>query len=281
MSKLMVVEMVCAVVFAVGFVAAGADGAGANAGPGGSASPNAAGIAVNAAEHAAQAAGGSAAVAGWTEANPFAKASTLPFQAPPFDKIKDSDYQPAIEEGIRRELIEVEAVANNPAPPTFANTIEALERRGELLTRAGSVFGNLTSANTSPTLQKIDTDTTPKIAAMGDAIYLNAKLFARVKAVYDGRDAAGLQGEAKYLTERYYRDFVRAGANLSEADKEKMRGYNKELALLANQFQNKLLAATNAAGCWSMTRRTWRGCRMRTSRMRRAQRKRRDIRGSG
>ena len=235
MSKFMVVEMVCAVAFAVGFVALGADGSGAD--------PRA-----NAAEHAAQAAGGTAEVAGWTEANPFAKASTLPFQAPPFDKIKDSDYQPAIEEGIRRELIEVEAVANNPEPPTFANTIEALERRGELLTRVGNVFGNLTSANTNPTLQKIDTDTTPKIAAMNDAIYLNPKLFARVKAVYDGREAAGLQGEAKYLTERYYRDFVRAGANLSEADKEKMRGYNKELALLANQFQNKLLAATNAAG---------------------------------
>jgi peptidyl-dipeptidase Dcp len=181
------------------------------------------------------------------EKNPFAKPSPLFFQAPPFDKIKDSDYQPAIEEGMRRELAEVEAIANGPEPPTFANTIEALERRGELLRRVQPVFSGMVSSNTNPTIQKVQSDEAPKLAAHRDAILLNAKLFARVKAVYDERAKLQLTPEAEYLVERYYRDFVRAGALLSDADKEKVRALNKEQSTLSDQFRNKVLADTNAS----------------------------------
>ena len=181
------------------------------------------------------------------EKNPFAKPSPLPFQAPPFDKIKDSDYQPAIEEGMRRELAEVEAIANSPEPPTFANTIEALERRGELLRRVQPVFSGMVSANTNPTIQKVQGEEAPKLAAHRDAIFLNARLFARVKAVYDERTKLQLTPEAEYLVERYSRDFVRAGALLSDADKEKVRALNKEQSTLSDQFRNRILADTNAS----------------------------------
>src|SRR6478672_1005041 len=159
-------------------------------------------------------------------ANPFFSESTLPFHAPPFDKIKDSDYAPAIEEGMKNQLAEIDAIANNPAAPTFANTLEAMERSGALLTRVTKVFFNLTTANTSDMLQKIKADEVPKLAAHSDSIYLNAKLFARVKALYDQRDSLKLDPESRYLVERYFKTFVRAGALLSEADKETLRGLN-------------------------------------------------------
>src|SRR5205807_9705731 len=118
-------------------------------------------------------------------ANPFFTESALPFHAPPFDKIKDSDYQPAIEEGMKDQLAEVDRIANNTAPPTFANTLEAMERSGALLTRVSKVFFNLTTANTNDTLQKIKADEAPKLAAHSDEIFLNSKLFARAKSLYD------------------------------------------------------------------------------------------------
>ena len=152
--------------------------------------------------------------------NPFFSESTLPYHAPPFDKIKDSDYAPAIEEGMKNQLAEIEVIANSTEAPTFANTFEAMERSGALLTRVTKVFFNLTAANTSETLQKIKSDEAPKLAAHSDAIFLNAKLFARVKSLYDKRDALKLDPESRYLVERYYKTFVRAGALLSEADKE-------------------------------------------------------------
>jgi peptidyl-dipeptidase Dcp len=183
---------------------------------------------------------------GWDESNPFAKVSPLPFEAPPFDKIKDSDYQPAIEEGMRRELVDVEAIANNAEPATFANTIEALERRGELLRRVQPVFSSMVAGNKNPTIQKVQSEEAPRLAAQRDAIFLNAKLFARVKAVYDERTKLQLAPDAEYLVERYYRDFIRAGAQLSEADKEKVRALNKEQSQLSDQFRNKVLAGTNA-----------------------------------
>jgi peptidyl-dipeptidase Dcp len=179
--------------------------------------------------------------------NPFAQPSTLPFYAPPFDKIKDNDFQPAIEEGMRRELAEVELIANNAGAPTFANSIEAMERRGEMLTRVQLVFSGMTGSNTNPTLQKVQTLEAPKLAAHRDAIYLNPKLFARVKAVYDQRNTLHLAPDAEYLIERYYRDFVRAGALLSDADKNTLRGLNKELSQLITEFRNKVLADTNAS----------------------------------
>lgn len=179
--------------------------------------------------------------------NPFFDESTLPFHAPPFDKIKDSDYQPAIEEGMRRHLAEVEAIANSAEPPTFANTIEAMERAGALLTRVTHVFFGLTQADTNPTLQKVEADETPRLAEHQDRIYMNPRLFARVKSIYDRRDSLGLDAEARYLVERYYKNFVRAGALLSEPDKTKLRALNQEEAKLTTDFRNKVLADTNAS----------------------------------
>ena len=178
-------------------------------------------------------------------ANPFFSESTLPFHAPPFDKIKDSDYAPAIEEGMKDQLVEIEKIANDSTPPTFANTFEAIERSGALLTRVTKVFFNLTQSNTNDTLQKIKSDEAPKLAAHSDAIFLNAKLFARVKALYDSRDSLKLDREARYLVERYYKTFVRAGALLSEADKETLRGLNQEEAKLTTKFEDDVLAETN------------------------------------
>jgi peptidyl-dipeptidase Dcp len=179
------------------------------------------------------------------ESNPFFRASTLLYQAPPFDRIKESDYTPALEEGMKRQLAEIEAIANNPEPPTFANTLEAMERSGELLTRAAKVFFNLAQSNTSETMQKIKAEEAPKLAAHQDAIYLNAKLFARVKALYDKREALHLDPESRYLVERYQLNFVRAGAQLSEADKTTLRALNQEEAKLTTQFTDKVLADTN------------------------------------
>ena len=178
-------------------------------------------------------------------ANPFFEESNLPFHAPPFDKIKDSDYTPAIEAGMKGQLAEIEAIANNSQPPTFANTLEAMERSGGLLTRVTKVFFNLSQSNTNDTIQKIKSEEAPKLAAHSDAIYLNAKLFTRVKAIYGRRDTLKLDRESRFLSERYYKAFVRAGANLSEADKVTLRGLNQEEAKLTTQFEEDALAETN------------------------------------
>lgn len=175
--------------------------------------------------------------------NPFFYQSRLPYQAPPFDRIKESDYAPAIEEGIKQKLAEVEKIANNPAKADFDNTLVALEKTGALLTRVMSVFGAMTSANTSDALQKLDEEVSPKLAAMDDAIMLNSKLFARIKAVYEQRDALKLDAESRRLLEVAYQSFELAGANLSDADKTKLKALNQEAATLSTQFTNKLLAA--------------------------------------
>jgi peptidyl-dipeptidase Dcp len=181
------------------------------------------------------------------ESNPFFTASTLQYEAPPFDKIKDSDYKPAIEEGMKRELAEYQQVADNPDAPTFANTIEAMERTGALLTRVAKVFFNLTQSNTNDTMQQIEAEEAPKLAAHQDEIYLNPKLYARVKALYDKRDSLGLDAESKYLVERYYRNFVRAGAQLSDTDKTKLRALNQEESNLTTQFRKNVLGDTDAS----------------------------------
>jgi peptidyl-dipeptidase Dcp len=179
--------------------------------------------------------------------NPFYAPSTLPFHAPPFDKIKDSDYQPAIEAGMAAQLREIEAIANNPAAPTFDNTFVAMERSGQLLGRVMRVFGGVTSANTDPTLQKVQEQEAPKLAAHEDAIHLNGKLFARVKTVYDERATLHLGPEQLRLVEIDYRRFVLAGAELSDADKAKLKNLNEEESTLSTAFVSKLLAATKAA----------------------------------
>ena len=178
--------------------------------------------------------------------NPFESPSTLPFQAPDFSNIRDSDYQPALEEGMQRQLAEIDAIANNPEPPTFENTIAAMETSGQMLNRAAKVFFGLAQANTNDTLQKIKAEEAPKLAAHHDAIYLNAKLFARVQALYDKRDTLGLGPEESTLLEVYHHGFVSSGALLSEAGKEKLREINKQLSVLETDYDAKLLAGTKA-----------------------------------
>ena len=181
------------------------------------------------------------------QTNPFSSPSPLLFQAPQFDKITDADFQPAIEEGMKQHLAEIEAIANSSDAPTFANTVEAMERSGAMLTRVQRVFGGLTQSNTNPTLQKIQSEEAPKLSGHRDAIYLNPKLFARVKAIYDQRASLKLDPESNRLVERYYRDFVRSGALLSEADKTTLRALNKESSQLTTDFRKRVLAATNDA----------------------------------
>lgn len=176
--------------------------------------------------------------------NPFFKASTLPFQAPPFDKITESDYQPAIEEGMRQQLAEIEKIANNSAPPTFENTYVAIEKSGVLLNRAMQAFNAVTGANTSDLLQKVQEEEAPKQAAHQDAITLNAKLFQRIETVYKQRESLKLDPESLHLVEVTYQNFVHGGARLSDIDKAKLKELNKEESTLSTQFSNKLLAAT-------------------------------------
>jgi peptidyl-dipeptidase Dcp len=178
--------------------------------------------------------------------NPFAAPSTLPFHAPPFDKIKDSDYQPAFEQGMKQQLAEIQQIADNSAAPTFENTIVAMEKSGRMLDRVSETFFNVVQANTNPTLDKIQTAEAPKLAAHQDAIYLNPKLFTRVKAVYEQRDKLHLDPESQQLLKIYYMQFVHAGANLSDADKARLREINKQDATLETAFQQKLVAATKA-----------------------------------
>ncbi len=180
----------------------------------------------------------------FTDSNPFAKESTLLYQAPQFDKIHDDDYQPAIEEGMRVRLTEIDKIASNSAPPTFDNTIVAMEKSGILLDRVSNVFDAMISANSNEYLRKVASEESPKLAANKDAIFLNEKLFKRVKSIYDQRDSLGLTPEQNYLVDRYYLDFTRAGALLSEPDKDRLRAINQELAKLRTDFYIKLLAGT-------------------------------------
>jgi peptidyl-dipeptidase Dcp len=188
-----------------------------------------------------------AADAAFGPSNPFYAPSTLPFQAPPFDKIKNSDYQPAIEAGMARQLQEVRAIADNPASPTFENTIVAMEKSGQLLNRVGAVFNGVTGANLNDELQKVQDIEAPKFAAHQDAIYLDAKLFQRVAAIYKQRASLKLDAEALRLVEYDYEQFVHAGANLADADKTELKKLNEEESTLANAFVTKLLAATKNA----------------------------------
>jgi peptidyl-dipeptidase Dcp len=176
--------------------------------------------------------------------NPFYAPSTLPFHAPPFDRIKDEDYQPAIEAGMAEELSEIQAIADNPAGPTFENVLVAMEKTGQLLHRAMTAFFAVVEANTNPALQKVRTAEAPKLAAHHDAIYLNAKLFGRVAAVYKQRESLNLDPESRRLLDVTYDRFVRSGANLSDADKTELKRLNEEISTLSTAFSTKLLAAT-------------------------------------
>ncbi|MBS0475164.1 MAG: dipeptidyl carboxypeptidase II, partial [Proteobacteria bacterium] len=177
----------------------------------------------------------------------FNDASPLPFHAPDFSKIKDTDYQPAILAGIAQQQAEIDAIAANPAAPTFENTIEALEKSGQMLTRVIYVFSALTSANTNDTLDKIDSETAPKLAALRDSVVLNDKLFARVKALYDQRAGLNLSADQLQVLTLRYEDMVRNGALLSAADKEKLKAVNGQISSLQTDFGQKLTAGTKDA----------------------------------
>jgi len=179
--------------------------------------------------------------------NPFYAPSSLPYQAPPFDKIKDADFQPAIEAGMKAHLAEVEAIANSAEPPTFENTLVALEKSGQLLSRVMQAFNCLTAANTNPELQKVQVFEAPRLAAHQDSITLNAKLFARIEKLYNTREALHLDAESMRLLEYQYKEFVLAGARLNEADKTRLKKINEEDSTLSTEFQNRLLAGAKQA----------------------------------
>ncbi|WP_229464246.1 M3 family metallopeptidase [Massilia sp. 9I] len=179
--------------------------------------------------------------------NPFAQPSSLPLNYPAFDKIKNEHFLPAYAAGMAEQLREIDAIANNKAAPTFENTIVAMERSGQLLSRVSAVFSNLQTANTNDALDAVDREMSPKLAAHGDAIYLNPALFQRVKTLHDKRATLKLDAESKHLLERVYKEFVRAGANLSAADKDKLKKYNGEIASLQSDFSQRVLKEANAS----------------------------------
>ena len=179
--------------------------------------------------------------------NPFFEPSTLPYQLPPFDRITDADYLPAFEKGMAEQRAEFDAIANNPEPPSFDNTIVAAERSGQVLLRVSNVFFNLVGANTNPQMEKVQSTVAPLLAAHADAITLDPKLYARIKALHDQRDKLGLDAQQLRLLDRYHLDFVRAGARLDEKQKARLREINGELASLQTRFSQNLLKENNAS----------------------------------
>lgn len=177
------------------------------------------------------------------QSNPLLQESSLPYGAPDFTQLKNEDFKPAIEEGMKEQMAEIEAIANNTEPATFENTLVALEKSGQTLSRAYGVFGLLSGANTNPDIQQTEEELAPKLAAHSDAIFLNDKLFQRVKSIYTQRESLNLDAESLKLVEYYYQKFELAGANLSAEDKEKMKKLNEEEASLSTKFGNMLIAA--------------------------------------
>jgi peptidyl-dipeptidase Dcp len=180
--------------------------------------------------------------------NIFASPSTLPFEAPPFNAIHDSDLLPAFDQGMAEQSAEIDRIADNPAPPTFGNTLAAMERSGRMLQRVQATFGVLSQADTNPDRQAVQKAVAPKLAAHNDAIYLNPKLFARVRYLNEHRAQLRLNPEQEQLLKVVYQRFVRAGAQLSPADQAKLRSINTQLSTLQTAFQQKLLAGTKEGG---------------------------------
>lgn len=184
------------------------------------------------------------------QTNPFFEEWKTPFGMPPFDRIRDEHFLPALKKAIEEQRQEVEAIAGNPEPPTFANTIERLETAGELLEKAQGVFSNLTSAETNDRLQDIARQVAPMLAALRDDILLNEALFARVEQVWRQRDEIKLTPEQRKLLEETRKAFVRGGANLGPEQKRRLREINRELAVLSVRFGDNLLKETNAWQLW-------------------------------
>jgi peptidyl-dipeptidase Dcp len=178
--------------------------------------------------------------------NPFLTDYKTPFNVPPFDKIQNKDYLPAIEEGIRKHRLEIDSICNNQEAPGFANTIEALNYSGDLLGSVTKVFYNLRDANTNDSMQTIAQTVAPMLSKHEDEINLNEKLFARVKAVNDNKAALNLNKEQSRLLDETYKRFVRGGANLAKEKKEELKKNNEELALLDLKFSDNVLAETNS-----------------------------------
>ncbi len=181
-----------------------------------------------------------------TTMNPFFQAYDTPFNVPPFDKIKNEHFKPAILEGISSHQAEINAIANNTQPTTFENTILAMENAGELLSNVNTVFSNLNSANTNKEIQNIAKEMAPNLSAHRDNIYLNEKLFAKVKMLWDKKETLGLNLEQAKILDNAYKDFVRSGANLSNADKEILRKINGDLSLISLKYGQNILAETNS-----------------------------------
>ncbi len=178
--------------------------------------------------------------------NPFEHKWQTPYGVPDFDRISTDDYMPAFKEGMKRHLAEVKKIAENPESPTFENTVAAMEKSGEMLTRVANVFFNLVSANTNKELQAISREVSPMLSKHNDDINLNAQLFARFKTLYDRREGLKLSAEQDKLLEKYYKGFVRGGANLNDGDKEKLRHLNEELSVLQVKFNENVLNEDNA-----------------------------------
>ncbi|MBF6247906.1 M3 family peptidase, partial [Nocardia elegans] len=179
--------------------------------------------------------------------NPFFERSALPYELPPFARIREEHFLPAFERGMREQLAEVAAIAGDAQAPTFANTVVALERSGAVLRRVRAVFFALVSADSTPGIQAIEAEVSPRLAAHHDAIHLNAELFARIDALYERRAELGLDAQDLRLLEQYHLEFVRAGARLDAGGQARLRELNAELAAAATRFGQNLLAATNAA----------------------------------
>ena len=177
--------------------------------------------------------------------NPFFKEYTTPFQVPPFNEIKLEHFLPAIDAGIADQLAEIKAITDNKEEPTFKNTIQAFDQSGLLLTKANLTFSNLNSANTDDEMQALAREITPKITAHGDNIALNKDLFARIKLVYEKRTELNLDAEQLRVTDKYYQDFVRSGANLADDKQGEMRKLNDELSMLCLKYGENILAETN------------------------------------
>ena len=178
--------------------------------------------------------------------NPLLAESPLPYGLPPFDRIRDEHYEPAFAEGMAEHLREVAAVTAHPEPATFENTVVALERSGRALGRVSRVFFNLASAHTNPALQAVERTVAPRLSAHWDEIHLNAALFDRIESLLRQRDTLSLDAESSYLLDRYEKDFVRAGARLSDADKTGLKAINAEVATLQTTFNQHLLKEKNA-----------------------------------
>ena len=178
--------------------------------------------------------------------NPFAQESTLYFKLPPFDKIKNHHFKPAFEEGMKQGLAEIQAIANNPEPATFENTMLPMERSGLLLNRVSRVFFALASAHTNDDIKTLRGEMAPKLSAFSDEILLNAKLFGRVKTIKDGLDESDLDDESKRLVTETYKGFVGAGAELNDEDKETLKAMNSELASLQTKFSENVLEEVNS-----------------------------------